>query len=120
MEFKLIVAGGRDFEDYETLSRVIFALADVELADKEISIVSGMAKGADALGYMFAHRNHVKVYEYYADWNRHGKSAGMIRNKQMGNEANGLLAFWDGDSKGTGHMITYMKSLNKPVYLVEY
>jgi hypothetical protein len=79
-----------------------------------------MARGADARGYMFANRNKVKVYEYPAHWDRYGKKAGYMRNTQMGSFADGLLAFWDGDSKGTGHMISYMKQLNKPVYIVEY
>lgn len=117
--FKLIVAGGRDYTDYEHLSRVLFAMADVELADKEVSIVSGMARGADALGHRFAIDNNVTVYEFPAECERFGKSAGYRRNESMGLFADGLLAFWNG-SKGTAHMIDYMKSLNKPVHIVNY
>ena len=119
-EFKLIVAGGRDFNDYDYLSRVLFAMADVELADKAVSIVSGMARGADALGYRFAKEHDIVVYEFPADWNTHGKAAGFIRNKQMGDFADGLLAFWDGRSAGTKHMIEYMQGLGKPMQVVEY
>ena len=119
-EYKVIIAGGRDFTDYELLSAVISKLAATELDNKQVSIVSGMARGADALGYMFAHKNNVKVYEFHADWVKHGKGAGFMRNREMGDFADALLAFWDGDSKGTKHMIEYMKKLNKPVYLVSY
>lgn len=119
-EFKLIIAGGRDFENMDTLERVLIAMADVEMADKNISIVSGMARGADALGYQFAHRHGVKVYEFPADWTRHGKRAGFLRNEAMGRFADGLVAFWDGDSRGTAHMIQYMQKLNKPVTIVKY
>lgn len=118
-EFKLIVAGGRDFTDAEHMSRVLFAMADVEFADYEVSIVSGMAKGADALGYQFAKANHVKVYEFPARWEMFGKRAGFVRNKEMGDFADGLLAFWNG-SNGTGNMIAYMKTLNKPVTIIRY
>ncbi len=52
-EFKLIVAGGRDFNDYRLLSKTLNELANDEYADKSISIVSGMARGADALGHHF-------------------------------------------------------------------
>ena len=118
-EFKLIVAGGRDFNDAVLLERVLIALADVDYADMALSIVSGMARGADALGYQFAQANGVKCYEFPADWDTHGKRAGFIRNKQMGDSADGLLAFWNGSS-GTEHMISYMQSLTKPVHIVYY
>ena len=119
-EFKLIVAGGRDFDDYPTLVRVLNALADREYADKGISIVSGMARGADALGTKFAKEHEVMLYEFPANWNKYGKSAGYRRNEEMGNFADGLLAFWDKSSKGTEHMIKYMKSLGKPVHIIYY
>lgn len=119
-EFKLIVAGGRDYANYEHMSRVLFAMADVGFADKEISIVSGMARGADALGAAFARTNHVKLYEMPANWDKYSKRAGFIRNQDMGNFADGLLAFWNGESRGTAHMIDYMKQLNKPVHIIRY
>ena len=119
-EFKLIVAGGRDFNDPALMHRVIFAMSDVEFADKAISIVSGMARGADALGYQFAHQHGVQVYEFNAHWAKYGKRAGYVRNEEMGRFSDGLLAFWDGDSKGTAHMIDFMQKLNKPVIVVEY
>ena len=120
MEYKLIVAGGRDFNDYALLTRVLFAMADVELADKQVSIVSGMARGADALGYHFAKQHDVKVYTYPANWDMYGKRAGFMRNEQMGLVSDHLLAFWDGNSRGTAHMINFMKSLNKPVTVINY
>lgn len=119
-EFKLIVAGGRDFTDYPTLIRVLNALADQEYADKEISIVSGMARGADALGTKFAKEHEVKLYEFPANWNKYGKSAGYRRNEEMGNFADGLLAFWDGESKGTKNMIEFMRAKGKPVHVFPY
>ena len=119
-EFKLIVAGGRDFKDYDLLSRVLFDIAHKEYPDVAISIVSGMAKGADTLGYLFAVRNNVVRYQFPADWKEHGKSAGMRRNKVMGDFADGLVAFWNGRSPGTRQMIQYMGSLNKPVHIVNY
>lgn len=119
-ELKLIVAGGCDFADVELMSRVIYAMADVEYADRAISIVSGMASGADALGYQFARQHNVKVYEYPADWKRLGIRAGFVRNEAMGRDADSLLAFWDGKSRGTNHMINFMKKLGKPVTVINY
>lgn len=117
-EFKLIVAGGRDFDDEEKLSKVLFSMA--EDTEDEISIVSGMAHGADRLGYDFAVEHHIKVYCFYADWKQFERSAGFKRNEQMGNFADGLLAFHDGCSRGTLHMIDYMSKLGKPVIVVNY
>ena len=119
-ELKLIVAGGRDFHNYQLLTKVIMDLALVEYADRAISIVSGMAKGADSLGYMFAVENSVRKYSFPADWNKYGRSAGMLRNKEMGVFSDALLAFWDGQSKGTQQMIQYMGTLDKPVHVVRY
>lgn len=121
-EFKLIVAGGRDFLDYTLLSHELMHLVIGPLApykDHDVSIVSGMARGADALGAKFARANGVQLYEFPADWDKHGKRAGFMRNEQMGNFADGLVAFYSG-SNGTGHMIKYMHSLNKPVWVIPY
>ena len=119
-EFKLIVAGGRDFQDYNRLELVILALSSYALADKDISIVTGMAKGADRLAYQFAKQNKVVCYEYPADWEKHGKSAGYIRNIEMGKASDGLLAFWDGASRGTKHMIDTMTKMGKWVHVIQY
>jgi hypothetical protein len=78
-----------------------------------------MARGADALGYQFAKTNNIMVYEFPADWSQ-GKSAGFKRNAQMGDFSDGLLAFWDGQSRGTKGMIEYMQRLGKPVHVVRY
>lgn len=119
--FKLIIAGGRDFADYDLLTRVMYSLADdTDFDDKEIEIVSGMARGADALGYMFAHKHDLKVHEFPAHWQRYGAKAGYMRNSEMSKFADGLLAFWDKSSKGTNHMIDQMLRLKKPVHIVEY
>ena len=119
-EFKLIVAGGRDFVDYNRLSLVLFALKAHALADKNITLVSGMARGADKLGFQFAKENQIPCKMFPADWDKHGKSAGYIRNKEMAVNSDGLLAFWDGESKGTKHMIQTMEKMGKWVHVVRY
>jgi len=119
-EFKLIVAGGRDFDDVYKLNNVLFAMADNEFKDYGVSIVSGMASGADRLAFLFAKANNVKCYEMPANWDKFGKRAGFMRNEEMAEVSDGLLAFWDGQSKGTAHMIQYMNKLKKPVHIVKY
>lgn len=135
-EFKLIVAGGRDFNDYELLTHELKHLGNETYADKAVSIVSGMASGADALAVDFAREYVVHLYEFPADWDnvegvpqqliryRNGKPynvrAGHARNARMAMFADGLLAFWDGKSKGTQNMIESMKVLGKPVHVIRY
>lgn len=119
-EFKLIVFGSRTYEDYLELETVLNNLANTVYEDKAISIVTGMAKGADSLGYLFAIKNSVVNYKFVADWKQHGRQAGYLRNIQMGEFSDGGLAFWDGKSRGTLHMIKYLEHLNKPVHIVYF
>ena len=119
-EFKLIVAGGRDYANYQQAAVKITEIAIEELPDQAVSIVSGMARGADRIGYEFAQRNNVQCYAFPADWDRYGKAAGYRRNEDMAAFADGVLAFWDGQSRGTKHMIETMQRLNKRVWVVYY
>ena len=119
-EFKLIIAGGRDFTDALRLEEELLYLANGELEHYAVSIITGMARGADKLAYEFAVRNNVVYYPFPADWDRYGKSAGYRRNEEMANAAHGLLAFWDGKSRGTSHMIDTMSEMNKPVHIIRY
>lgn len=95
-----VIAGGRDFEDYDTLEK----WCDMLLRPGDV-ILSGTARGADTLGEQYGTDHELSVEKYPADWDTHGKSAGYRRNHQMSLNADGLIAFWDGQSKGTKNMI---------------
>jgi hypothetical protein len=113
---KVIVAGGRDFTNYALVEEAI------KISGFEISqIVSGKAKGVDTLGEVWALANNVPVEAFPADWSQHGRAAGPIRNKQMAEYADALIAIWDGESKGTANMIQQARSkkLNVFIYLVK-
>jgi len=113
---KVIVAGGRDFTNYALVEEAI------KISGFEISqIVSGKAKGIDTLGEVWALANNVPVEAFPADWSQHGRAAGPIRNKQMAEYADALIAIWDGESKGTANMIQQARSkkLNVFIYLVK-
>lgn len=117
--FKLIVAGGRDFEDWKLLSESLHKLLTNKWSSG-IEIVEGGARGADRLGYEYARANTLAHRRFTADWGTHGKKAGMLRNIEMAEYADALVAFWDQSSKGTLHMIETMKKLGKPVRIVKY
>lgn len=111
---KVIVAGSRSITSSVL---VVAAIINSEFYVEEI--VSGTARGVDSIGEAWAHFASLPVTRFYPKWSTLGKSAGIHRNIEMGNYADALIAVWDGKSKGTKHMIDYMRSLNKPVY-VEY
>lgn len=106
--FRVIVAGSRDFTDYDLLkSKLDFLLKN----RNNIIIVSGTAKGADKLGEQYAKERGYKIAEYPADWSL-GKKAGYLRNKQMAENADAAVIFWDGESPGSKHMIDLAKEKN--------
>lgn len=84
------------------------------------TIVCGEAKGADTLGRNYAYANNIKIKSFPADWQTYGQNAGMIRNGEMAEYADMLIAFWDGKSVGTQDMINKMKKLEKEVKVIYY
>jgi len=95
----------------------------IEASQEEFSItevVSGGAAGVDMLGERWALRQGIPTTVFQANWNAHGKAAGPIRNKQMAEYADALIAVWDGESPGTKNMIETMEKLGKPVLIYLY
>jgi hypothetical protein len=113
---RLIVAGGRNFNDYELLrSKLDFFLKQTN----DTEIVSGKAKGADSLGERYANEHSLPVKDFPANWSL-GKSAGYIRNEEMAKYATHCVCFWDGISKGTKHMIDLAKKYKLKLRVVRY
>jgi hypothetical protein len=119
MMTKIIIAGGRHFDDYELLKIKCDSILSL-LNKKQIEIVSGGADGADALGEKYAKEKGYKLRIFKADWEKHGKSAGAIRNKQMAIYSDCLIAFWDGVSKGTANMILTAEYNNLKCKVIPY
>jgi hypothetical protein len=119
MTARVIVAGGRDFNDYELLKSTLDEFF-CRLDDVDIQIVCGEAKGADTLGKRYAQEHNIPVVSFPAQWDRYGKSAGYKRNVEMAGYANMLVAFWDGESKGTKNMIDTAKKFGLTSYIVRY
>lgn len=114
---KIIVAGGRDFSDYDYLcSKLDWIIGD----RTDVEIVCGMARGADMLGYKYAKEHNLPIAEFPANWDRFGRSAGYRRNSEMARYSDVLVAFWDYESKGTSHMIELMKAYRKKAIVYKY
>lgn len=111
----LIIAGSRnlkvtieDLDSYITNDFVI----------NPSSIISGGATGIDTCANKYANYKKIAFIPFPADWKKHGKAAGPIRNKLMAEHGDVLLLIWDGKSKGSASMKKEMEKLNKPIYEV--
>jgi predicted Rossmann-fold nucleotide-binding protein len=112
--FRVIIAGSRDFSDLALLTEKCDKVLSV-VKDTGIVIISGCARGADTLGAKYAESKGYPVMEYPANWKEDGKSAGYKRNVLMSKNADALIAFPKGASKGTKHMIDIAQSAGMPV-----
>lgn len=112
---KIIVAGSRDFIYRE------FLFSELDKLIKEPCIIlCGEAKGADTYGKQWAlSRNH-DVASFPANWDKHGKAAGMIRNQEMIDDADELIAFWDGVSRGTADVVRRAEKKGIPITIINY
>lgn len=116
--FRVIIAGSRDFSDYQFLREKMDRL--LSNVKEPIAVVCGKARGADTLGERYALERGYEVLPFPANWERYGRSAGYRRNVQMAENADALVAFWDGKSMGTRHMISAAKSHGLRVRVVKF
>lgn len=130
---KIIIAGPRDFNNqsfvFSALDMVFSKLTKnqregnnpLEIKNLEnIEIVEGGATGVDSLAKSYAINKNIKYKEFPADWNKHGRAAGPIRNKQMAEYSDALIAFRyvDNPSRGTKNMIRQAKESNLKIITV--
>lgn len=108
---KVAVIGSRGFNDYELVKTTLSPI-NITL------LVSGGAKGADSLGERYANENNIETLIFKPDWKKHGPAAGPLRNTDIVNNADTIIAFWDGESKGTKDSITKAEKLGKNIIIV--
>ena len=129
-ELRVIIAGSRDFNDFPKLMNSSIKIL-TEISKKRddldrIRIISGTARGADKLGEQYAKIAGYELSKFPADWDGLGKRAGYVRNAEMAKFAieddnyGVLIAFWDGQSRGTKHMIDLAKRYGLEVHVVNY
>lgn len=118
-DFRIIIAGCREFSDYELLSQKCDNILSAVRQTHSVVIVSGTARGADQLGERYAAERGYQVRRFPADWERDGKAAGPIRNALMADNADALIAFWDDVSRGTKNMIDTAKNRGLAVRVID-
>lgn len=109
---KVIIAGSRTVKDGNLVAEAI-----KESKFKISTVLCGGARGADMLGKSWAEGKNIPVDDYPANWTKYGNAAGILRNIVMANNAEALIAIWDGKSSGTRHMIDEAKKRNLKVYV---
>jgi len=116
---KIAIVGSRSFSDYNLLKKSMNSF----IKDSSISIthiVSGGAKGADSLAHQYANENNLQMIVFKPDWKKFGKRAGIVRNSDIIENADIILAFWDGLSSGTKNSIDKALKLNKKVIIKNF
>lgn len=113
---KVIIAGSRGIT---TMGELHQAMKDAFKGELVVAteIVSGGARGVDAIGEAWGRQRGLKVKRFPADWKTHGRRAGPIRNRQMAEYADVLVAVWDGRSRGTENMIATAMALGLRVHV---
>lgn len=111
---RILVCGGRDFDDFFTLDMVMEAYLE-----EVPHIIHGGAKGADSLAGDWAYMNVLPCTVYPAQWNRHGKAAGPIRNQQMLDEGKPDLVVAFPGGRGTADMIRRARKAGVDVYEIK-
>lgn len=109
---RTIIAGSRGITDRKIVEEAIrasgFTITEV---------VSGGARGVDSIGECWGRDNSIPVKQFLAKWHVQGKRAGPIRNSEMAEYAEALIAIWDGESRGTLDMIVKAKCKGLQVYV---
>jgi predicted Rossmann-fold nucleotide-binding protein len=118
--FKVIIAGSRGFSNYKLLKETCDDFLRNIKKEYNIVIISGGARGADKAGEKYASDEDLDLEIYPADWKKYGKSAGFMRNEQMADIADAVIAFWNGESHGTKHMIDIAEEKGLNVKVVNY
>jgi hypothetical protein len=109
---KLIVAGTRTYNNKPHIEDI--------LSNFDISLLlCGMCRGPDMIAHQYCRDRNIAIKEFRANWKEFGKAAGPMRNADMAAEADYLVAFWNGYSRGTANMINEMKRLNKATLTIE-
>lgn len=113
---KLVIAGSRHLDIFAKDIVIFTEIIGLPL-DRVSEIVSGgCPTGADEAAKLLAKTKKKPFKEFPADWEKHGKRAGPVRNHEMAAYGDALLLIWDGESRGSANMRYAMKCLDKPVY----
>lgn len=113
---KTIIAGIRNVESVKAQCLVSEAIAASGWSGEITEIIHGAARGIDSAAHVICD-GLWPIRSMPADWEKHGKSAGPIRNREMAKVADALIAIWDGKSRGTRNMIETAERMGLRVFV---
>lgn len=113
---KFAVIGGRDFDDYELLKSFLDSIK----MPIDLIVSGGCLNSPDILGEKYADDNCIEKLIFKPEWDKYGRSVAFVRNKLIIDNADIVIAFWDGKSKGTKHSLDYAKKKNKHIKIINY
>jgi len=112
---RIVIAGCRDYTDYDEAKKFLETSVINQENETAWILLTGKCRGADRLGERFARENGWEIEEYPAAWEKYGRAAGPIRNREMIDACDVVVCFWDGKSKGTASLIAYARKAQKPL-----
>ncbi len=113
---KIAIIGSRDYDDFEHVEIIMQELCNKFQDD--LVIVSGGARGIDKKAEEVSELLEIDFHCYRAKWKKYGKKAGIIRNEKLINHSDAVIAFWDGESKGTLNSIKYAQKNEMPILII--
>jgi len=105
---KVAIVGSRKWTDHEMVRGYVYSL------DDDDTVVSGGAKGVDSWAELYARERGLDVIIFKPDWNQHGRRAGMLRNHDIVENCDRMVAFWSDSSTGTANSISRARAAGKP------
>jgi len=114
---KITIGGCRGYNDYVAFKDHVDKCISLLKGEHSLAILSGHCSGTDMMAERYANENGLALEIYQAQWKKYGRAAGPIRNKQMVEASDCVIAFWDQSSKGTKSLIAYANKLGKPTYI---
>ena len=110
---RLAVIGSKEFHNYSKLKSVLAMISGIT------AIISGAATGTDSLAACYAVEHNLKLIEFPPEFEKFGDKAKHIRNRQIVENCDQLIAFWHGKCEGTKYTLDYAAKMNLPIRIIE-
>lgn len=116
--FNVTISGSRDYDSFWEFAHVLDDILHLRRNRTRIRLFEGGARGVDKLAAKYAVLRKIRSKRFHADWDSFPRQAGILRNIEMIDQSDMVVAFWDGASKGTKHAIDYGLKKRKRVIIV--
>ena len=109
---RVAIVGSRDYSELKAVADYVYALPPDSI------VISGGAVGVDSRAEAVAKARGLRVVSFRPNYELHGKRAPLVRNEAIAIDCDRMVAFWDGESRGTMHVVGIAQRLGKPVEII--